>query len=172
MVATGIPEACADSMAAVIWPDILGGRVRWPGVDTGAGAITRLGMGVFIADWSKEKRDAIKHGHTFYSCLLFRKMARGNSFINEGTCKYTRIPSEDPQWRLGKDPEGGGTVVLTQRQVCLDGWGDAEGEEGAETELFRGTGAESGGRVAPLLSPACHLWTLWLRWTSAHVEHD
>lgn len=46
-------------------------------------------------------------------------------------------------------------VVLTQRQVCLDGWGDAEGE----TELFLGAGAESGvgGRVAPLPSPACHL---------------
>ncbi len=50
-------------------------------------------------------------------------------------------------------------VVLTQRQACLAGWGGAEGEDGAETELFRGAGAESGvgGRVAPLPSPACHL---------------
>lgn len=47
-------------------------------------------------------------------------------------------------------------VLLTQRQACLAGW---EGAEGAETELFRGAGAESGvgGRVAPLPSPACHL---------------
>lgn len=71
MVATGIPEACVDSIVAVIWPGTLGGRVRWPGVDTGAGAITRLGMVVFKADWNKEKSDVGKHGHAFFSTLVY-----------------------------------------------------------------------------------------------------
>lgn len=54
--------------------------MRWPGVDTGAGAITRLGMVAFRADWSKEKSNVIfLHLPTVD---IFREKTRGISFIN------------------------------------------------------------------------------------------